>query len=135
MFSRMRALPIVVLFVVGLAACGESAGGDLEVTNIDPRAGATAGDQSVRIMGNNFRQDLSYTVYFGNKRSTRATIFDEHTLIVATPQMERAQTVDVIVAADNGPAYRIRQGFRFEEQGGNVMEQVGETGGQQGERF
>src|SRR5690606_28307399 len=106
-------------------------------TNIEPRAGATAGDQAVKILGNNFRQDIGYTVYFGNKRSERATIMDEHTLVVATPMMDDPATVDVVVVADNGPAYRIASGFTFQDQGGNVMQQVGEgvTTGHGEERF
>lgn len=119
-----------------LVACGESAGGDLEILNIDPRAGATSGEQPIRIIGNNFRPDISYTVYFGNKASQRSTIIDDHTLLVATPVMDDSGTVDVIVAADNGPAFRITEGFRFEDMGGNVMENVGSaTGGQGTERF
>lgn len=128
----------LAIFAATLVACGGSeAGGELEVTNVDPRAGATAGDQPVRIVGNNFRQDIGYTVYFGNRRSERATILDEHTLVVATPTMDEAGPVDIVVAADDGPAYRVRQGFRFEEMGGNVMEQVGNTssGGHGEERF
>lgn len=133
--------PLVLLLcglfgAFGMVACGESAGGDLEILNIDPRAGATAGEQPIRIIGNNFRRDISYTVYFGTKASQRSTILDDHTLLVATPTVDEAGPVDVIVAADNGPAFRIREGFRFEEMGGNVMENVGSTSSGQGqERF
>src|SRR5688500_12519727 len=124
------------LCAAALTACGGEGGGDLEVTNIEPRAGATAGDQPIRIVGNNFRRDISYTVYFGNRRSERSTLLDDNTLLVATPQMDAAGPVDVIVAADNGPAYRIRQGFRFEEMGGNIIENVGSgTIGQGQQRF
>lgn len=133
--TMMRALAVMLGLGLSAAACG-SQGGDLEVTNIDPRAGATAGEQPVRILGNNFRQDIGYTVYFGAKRAERATIADPHTLVVSTPQMENSGPVDVIVAADDGPAFRIVQGFRFEEMGGNVMEQVGgSSGGRSNERF
>ncbi len=125
------------VFAVGAVACGGDQGGELQVTNLDPRAGATSGEQPVKIKGNNFRQDIGYTVYFGNRRSERATIFDDHTLIVATPRMDEAGPVDVVVAADNGPAFKIRQGFRFEDMGGNVMENVGNgtTSGHGEERF
>jgi hypothetical protein len=138
--AMMRALGVTLGLSVGaagLSACGSESGGELVVTNIDPRAGATAGDQPVRIIGSNFRQDIGYTVYFGAKRSERATILDEHTLVVATPHMDTPGPVDVIVAADNGPAFKIVQGFRFEDMGGNVMEQVGgqNTTGQGQERF
>lgn len=147
MSSRTRTLKIarvlgIVLalsaFAAGAVACGGGGeGGELQVTNVDPRAGATAGEQPVKIMGNNFRQDIGYTVYFGNRRSERATILDDHTLIVATPRMDEAGPVDVVVAADNGPAFRVRQGFRFEDMGGNVMERVGgeTTSGHGEERF
>jgi hypothetical protein len=127
---------VMAVTAVALAGCGGDSGGELQITNIDPRAGATAGEQAVRISGNNFRRDISYTVYFGNKRSERSTILDDHTLLVATPTVDQAGAVDVIVAADNGAAYRIREGFRFEEMGGNVMENVGSaTSGQGTERF
>lgn len=144
MSSRTRNLLGISLglaLVVGLGGCGGSEGGELVVTNIDPRAGATSGEQPVTIKGNNFRQDIGYTVYFGNKSATRATILDSNTLVVATPTMTGTDLpaggkVDVVIAADNGPAYKIVDGFTFEDMSGNVMERVGETAGPQGqERF
>lgn len=141
MSSRMRTLLTLLSLVfatLGLVACGGGTeGGELKVTNIRPRAGATAGEQQVDIIGNNFRQDIGYTVYFGKKRSDRATFMDGNTLRVSTPSMEQPGPVDVIVVADDGPAYRIVNGFTFQEQGGNVMQQVGEgiVSGQGEERF
>lgn len=142
MSSRTRTLTMVRALGVtlglsagaaGMTACGGSAGGELEITNLDPRAGATTGDQPVQIRGNNFRQDIGYTVYFGAKRAERATILDANTLVVSTPHMDSTGPVDVFVAADDGPAFRIVQGFRFEDMGGNVMEQVGTSGNAPGE--
>lgn len=145
-----RALGLVLalaVFAGGVVACGGEAGGDLQITDIQPRAGAMAGEQAVKISGNNFRRDISYTVYFANKRAERSTILDDHTLLVASPTAdegdvcttegaERDCAVDVIVAADNGPAYRIVDGFRYEDMGGNIMENVGTaTSGQGEERF
>ena len=130
------ALGLGVLAAASLGACGDGEGGDLEIHNLDPRAGATAGEQPVKIMGSNFRRDIGYTVYFGSRRSERSTILDDHTLVVATPSADEAGAVDVIVAADDGPAYRIVDGFRYEEMGGNVMENVGSaTSGHGEERF
>ena len=132
----LRKVLILVLcgfaVAIGMVACGGE-GGELEILNIDPRAGATAGEQTVKIMGNNFRRDISYTVYFGTKAAERSTIMDDHTLVVATPGADEAGPVDVIVAADNGPAFRIREGFRYEEMAGNIMENVGSTTSGQGE--
>lgn len=123
------------MLAIGIVACG-SEGGELEILDIDPRAGATAGEQTVKIIGSNFRRDISYTVYFGTKASVRSTIMDDNTLVVTTPGADEPGTVDVIVAADNGPAFRIREGFRYEDMGGNIMENIGSaTSGQGEERF
>ena len=133
MMRRLGATLAVIGWVGTFAtACEGAAGGDLAVFNIEPRAGATAGEQPVRITGANFRQDIGYTVYFGATRAPQVTIMDDTTLLVATPQHDQG-AVDVVVAADNGPAFRIVQGFSFSDQGGNVMEQVGEPGATQGE--
>ena len=114
-----------------LFGCG-GGGGDLQVTDVEPRAGATEGEQPVRILGNGFRRDLGYTVYFGTKRAERSTLLDDHTLLVATPQQDEPATVDVIVVADNGPAYRVRQGFIY-----NAIARPGQAAptGQPAERF
>ncbi|MFK7990055.1 MAG: IPT/TIG domain-containing protein [Sandaracinaceae bacterium] len=125
-----------LVFSAGAYACGGEEGGELRITNLDPRAGATAGEQAVKISGANFRRDISYTVYFGTKRSERTTILDENTLLVATPGADDPGAVDVIVQADNGAAFRIAEGFQYEEMGGNIMENVGSaTSGQGTERF
>jgi len=138
----MLARKLIPLAIGGLfcaiciSACGGEEGGELEILNIDPRAGAMSGEQPVRITGNNFRRDIGYTVYFGTRASTRSTLLDDHTLLVATPNADDAESVDVIVAADNGPAYRIADGFQYEDMSGNVMENVGaSTSGQGEERF
>ena len=115
----------VLTALAGLVGCDAAAGGELAVTNLEPRAGATQGEQPVRITGTNFRQDIGYTVYFGAKRAGQVTIMDDATLLVATPPHDSG-AVDVVVAADDGPAFRLVNAFTFNDQGGNVMEQVGE---------
>jgi len=99
------------------AACGGE-GGDLSVTGLEPVAGATAGSQPVKILGSNFRTDIGYTVYFGNKKAPAVTIMDPETLLVLTPEHEQAEAVDVTIRADNGPAFAIRAGYRYEVQAG-----------------
>ncbi len=117
---------------VGVSGC-EGEGGELAVLNLEPRAGASQGEQPVRITGTNFRQDIGYTVYFGPKRALQVTIMDDTTLLVATPPSDPG-AVDVVVASDDGPAFRIVDGFTYNNQGGNVMEQVGE-GAEAEERY
>lgn len=138
--SRTRLSRIVVasglsLGLLGFGGCGATGEptGPMAVWDVQPRAGATAGEQPIQITGANFRQDIGYAVYFGSLRATAVTILDTSTLLVVTPQHE-AGPVDVVVASEAGPAFRIQQAFTFADQGGNVMQQVG--AGQQGpERF
>lgn len=135
MQQRARVSMMAGVFAFGLLASAcEEEGGPVAVYNIQPRAGASAGEQPVQITGANFRQDIGYTVYFGALRAGSVTIVDTNTLLVATPQHDPGN-VDVIVAADDGPAFRIAQAFEFTEQGGNVMQHVGEGAAQQGERY
>jgi hypothetical protein len=85
------------------------------------------GEQPIRIGGRNFRSDIGYTVYFGTKKAGSVTILNENELMAATPPGEEPGPVDVTIRADNGPAFRIVEGFAYQDQGGNVMEQVGEA--------
>ncbi|GAB4195780.1 MAG: hypothetical protein OHK0013_02350 [Sandaracinaceae bacterium] len=133
--SRLLVASGIVLSAFGFGACeGGEPTGPMAVWDVQPRSGATAGEQPVQIHGENFRQDIGYAVYFGALRATAVTILDTSTLLVVTPQHE-AGPVDIVVAAENGPAFRIQQGFTFNDQGGNVMEQVGQPGGPGAERY
>lgn len=134
MVSRAR-------WVVGLAltstlmsgvfvGCGPE-GGDLAIRDIDPRSGALQG-ATVKIVGNNFRTDIGYTVYFGNQEAESVTILDSETLAMIAPTREEAGPVDVLIRADDGAAFRIREGFRYEDMGGNVVEGLGETKAKKG---
>lgn len=116
-------------------ACGGGEDAALAVWDIQPRAGASTGEQTIEITGEGFRTDIGYAVYFGSARAERTTIRDSHTLLVASPSGEAGSTVDVVVVADDGPAFRIEDGFAYQDQGGNVMEQVGDHGGGGGRRF
>ncbi|HET8932897.1 MAG TPA: IPT/TIG domain-containing protein [Polyangiales bacterium] len=117
----------VAALLVQLAGC-DSKGGDVAILDIDPKVGATQGDQYVKILGKNFRQDIGYTVYFGTKKSAQVTIVDPETLLATTPTGAKAGSVDVMIRADDGNAFRIPQGFKFEEMGGSVVEGLGSGG-------
>jgi len=120
-----------VLLAVGTLALGAGMGcggegGDMAITDVQPRAGATQGEQPVKIMGHNFRTDIGYTVYFGNEKAGSVTILDPETLLVTTPTTEDPGTVDITVRADHGPAFKIAQAFTYEEMAGGVVEGLGE---------
>jgi len=107
-----------------LAGCG-SEGGEMQILSVDPRNGATQGEQPVKIGGQNFRTDIGYTVFFGNKRSSQVTIIDPETLLVMSPPMEEASTVDITIRADNGDAFRINDGFEYQEVSGGIVDMLG----------
>jgi len=111
-----------------LAALSCKGGGDVTILDIDPKVGHTQGDQYVKIVGQNFRQDIGYTVYFGTKKSAQVTIVDPETLLATTPSGAKTGQVDVMIRADDGNAFRIPGGFKFEDMGGSVVEGLG-TGG------
>jgi hypothetical protein len=117
-----------------LASCGDPADEPLSVLDLNPRGGSIAGEQPVMIIGTGFRGDVGYTVYFGSERATAVRIVDGNTLLAVTPAHD-AGRVNVVVAADDGPAYRIVEAFEFADTSGNVYEHMGESGGGTGERF
>src|SRR5687768_14631224 len=98
MTKRGIAVAFTVLFAA-LAAC--KSGGDVAILDIDPKVGHTQGDQYVKIVGQNFRQDIGYTVYFGTKKSAQVTIVDPETLLATTPSGAKVGQVDVMIRADD----------------------------------
>lgn len=120
--------------LAGVSGCGAEAGGPMEVWNVEPRVGTASGEQPIRITGANFRQDIGYAVYFGSLRATAVTILDTSTLLVVTPQHE-AGPVDVVVASEAGPAFRVQQAFTFNDPGAGSAPQAGQPGTQAQERF
>ena len=116
---------VALALVVGLTAC--EGGGETAILDLDPKVGHTQGDQYVKIMGANFRQDIGYAVYFGTKKAPQVTIIDPETLLVKTPVRPPAGTVDIMIRADDGNAWKITQAFEFQDMGGSVVEGLGES--------
>src|SRR5262245_61230234 len=105
----------------------------MRILDVNPRVGHTQGEQPVRIIGQNFRQDIGYTIYFGTKKTSSVTIRDPETMEVVTPTGMEKGPVDIMIRADDGNAFRIVQAFTFEDMGGNVVNGMGgpATGGKQ----
>jgi hypothetical protein len=51
------------------------------------------------------------------------------TMVATAPEADEGGTVDMLVTADNGPAWRIHDAFTYKEMEGNVVEKMGETEG------
>ncbi len=127
MRERVRKIMILasLLSSVAMTAAGCGGGGEMAILDVDPKVGHTQGDQYVKIIGQNFRQDIGYTVYFGSKKSAQVTIVDPETLLAVTPTGEKPGSVDILIRADDGNAFRVTQGFKFEDMGGSVVEGLG----------
>ena len=120
---RVLLLTVASALIFGALACG---GDQVRILDIEPRVVGLQGDQPVKILGQNFRTDIGYTVYFGSRRAKAVTILDPQTIVAYTPQAESPETVTVNVRMDDGHAFQIVEGFRFEDQGGSVVEALGE---------
>jgi hypothetical protein len=118
---------MAVIAAAVLAASCDS-GGEMVILDINPKVGHTQGEQSVRILGKNFRQDIGYTIYFGTKKTSSVTIRDPETMEVVTPAGMDKGKVDIMIRADDGNAFRIVQAFTFEDMGGNVVQGIGGPG-------
>jgi hypothetical protein len=101
-----------VLASVFVAACGDE-GGEIAILDVEPRQGGLIGDQPVQIKGVNFRPDIGYRVYFGNRKATSVTVINPETLLVVTPERQETGPVDITVLADNGPAFSVSGGFAY----------------------
>ena len=128
MSKRGRMVVVSLLSLAALtAACNE--GGEMVILDVNPKVGPTQGDQPVQIVGQNFRQDIGYTIYFGTKKTSSVTIRDPETMEVTTPQGMPEGKVDIMIRADDGNAFKISQAFTFEDMGGSVVEGLGNTPG------
>ena len=109
---------LVLALCTGLAVAGCKSSGEMAILDLEPKIGSTQGDQFVKIVGQNFRRDIGYTVYFGTKKAGTVTIVDPETLLASTPAGLAPGMVDVLIRADDGNAFRLPQSFKFEEQAG-----------------
>jgi len=108
--------------------CACESEGEMAVLDVDPKVGHTVGDQPVRIIGQHFRQDIGYTVYFGSAKAGTVTILNPETILVTTPNRTDEGKVDITIRADDGTAFRIKDGFEFKQMSGSVVGGLGETG-------
>ncbi len=113
--TSVMGLLAAALLLPLLGACEESS--EMAILDVQPRKGSTHGEQPVRILGKNFRQDIGYSIYFGNKKAQALTLRDPETIEVITPTSMPAGPVDIMIRADNGNAFKISQAFSFVQVG------------------
>jgi hypothetical protein len=125
MIRRLTRGSTLLFAAFSLLSCEGSK--EMQVTGINPKTGHIAGDQTVEIQGKNFRTDIGYTVYFGTARATAVSIRSSEALVVSTPAGQQGP-VDVTLRSDDGNAFLVKQGFRYEDMAGSVVEGLGKTG-------
>jgi hypothetical protein len=125
MARRHPAWTFSVLAALALIGCESSK--EMTIKGLNPQTGHVAGDQTVEIRGETFRTDIGYTVYFGQAKAKAVTIRSTEALAVTTPSGDKGP-VDVTVRSDDGRSFKIKQGFRYEDMGGSVVEGLGTSG-------
>jgi hypothetical protein len=126
--SIVTGLVLSSLGVALLLVAGCESGGAMTILDVQPRVGAMQGEQPVRILGKNFRQDIGYTIYFGTKKTSSVTIRDPETIVLVTPSAMPEGKVDIMIRADDGNAFRIADAYTFQDLGGNIVEGLGVPG-------
>jgi hypothetical protein len=131
---QRRIFVSAALAVTAVLFGGGCGGGDetVRVLSLEPRHGHLTGEQPVNIGGQNFRTDIGYTVYFGAQAASRVIVQSTENLVAVTPGASEPGPVDVTIRGDDGTAVRIREGYNYENMGGNVVEQLGDQQQNQG---
>jgi hypothetical protein len=111
-----RSLSLVVLLLVGFAACGKD-DPKLKVTGLEPEKGDIEGGTYVVIKGNRFMKDgpRNAKVYFGSRQGSVVRFQSDSELIVQAPGGKPDEVVDVLIIFDPGGQLRIEKGFTFVE--------------------
>lgn len=114
---------VIIGTVVALSACRKPTA-EMVFEKLDPDFGGLQGGKSVRIMGDHIRLDIGYSVLFGKEISPQVAIASEKALVAVTPRATTPGPVDVTVRADDGSVFRIKQGFEYVNQGGNLLQRA-----------
>jgi len=112
-----RQFPIVALgaalFTALVASACEKKGGPIEVSHVEPNAGATGGGDVVTIEGSGFVPGKTQVdVYFGRRKAQNVINGSSATINVVTANGDRGP-VDVNVTFHDGKAFKIPNGFKF----------------------
>lgn len=118
-------LGVIIGAVLAFSACQKQSP-KTAFDRLDPNFGGLQGGKSVRVLGENIRLDIGYSVLFGRQISPQVSIESDEALIAVTPRTMEPGPVDVIVRTDDGSVFRITQGFQYVNQAGNLLEKPAE---------
>ncbi len=108
-----------------LGACQKQSAG-MAFERLDPDFGGLQGGKSVRVLGDNIRLDIGYSVLFGQQISPQVSIESSKALVAVTPRTMEPGPVDVVIRTDDGSVFRIKKGFQYVNQAGNLLDQPDE---------
>lgn len=115
-------LGVIIGAVFLLGACQKQSD-EMGFGRLDPDFGGLQGGKSVRVLGENIRLDIGYSVLFGRQVSPQVSIQSDKALVAVTPRTTEAGRVDVVVRTDDGSVFRIKEGFQYVNQAGNLLEE------------
>ncbi|MEM8608193.1 MAG: IPT/TIG domain-containing protein [Myxococcota bacterium] len=113
-------LVVIIGAVFLLAGCSKPTT-KMGFERLDPDFGGLQGGKSVRVVGENIRLDIGYSVLFGKAISPRVSIENDTALLAVTPRVVTPGPVDVVVRTDDGSVFRINGGFEYVNQGGQLL--------------
>lgn len=114
---------VIIGSVVLLGACQKQTS-EMAFERVDPDFGGLQGGKSVRVVGENIRLDIGYSVLFGTQVSPQVSIESDTAIVAVTPRTYDSGPVDVVVRTDDGSAFRIKGGFEYVNQGGKLLEEA-----------
>lgn len=117
-----KSLGMIIGAVLLLGAC-QKQNAEMSFRELDPNFGGLQGGKTVRVLGKNLRLDIGYSVHFGQQASPQVAIQSQKALTAVTPRVRTPGFVDVTVRADSGEVFRIKQGFEYINQAGNLLDQ------------
>lgn len=115
-------LGVIISAVLLFGGCEKQSDG-MGFERLDPDFGGLQGGKSVRVLGDNVRLDIGYSVLFGQQISPQVAIESDRALVAVTPRAMEPGRVDVVVRTDDGSVFRIKDGFQYVNQGGNLLEE------------
>ncbi len=94
------------------------------MTGLEPTVADFRTQSQVQVIGQGFKPEGGYSVYFGKAKAQEVTFVDANTLVTRPPTVTEPGTADVTVVSDLGPGFLVRGGFEFVDLSGSPVEHM-----------
>ncbi len=119
-FRTLQRLSVLLLLCGGIACDSDR----FAVSGIEPTVADYRTQSQVKIIGQGFKPEVGYSVYFGKAKAQDVAYMDANTLVARPPTVTEPGTADVTVVSDLGPGFLVRGGFKFVDLSGNPVEHM-----------